>query len=50
MKTLFAGLAIATLLAAPAAAQYRASGPGWSYDCGPNQYDSSGAPVAHPCQ
>jgi hypothetical protein len=47
MKKLFAVLALATLVASPALAAP------WynpSYDCGPAQYDSSGAPVAKYCE
>jgi hypothetical protein len=47
MKTIITALAFATLVATSALAQSSYSYP--SYDCGPSQYDSSGAPVAQDC-
>ena len=47
MKKLVIALGLIATIASPALAQ---SQRGYSYDCGPAQYDSSGAPVAHPCR
>jgi hypothetical protein len=50
MKTLFFACTLVELLAANAHARPKsAPQPAFSYDCGPNEYDSSGAPVAHRC-
>jgi hypothetical protein len=46
MKTIFTALALAAFMVSSAFAQ-----PTYypSYECGPSQYDSSGAPVAQYC-
>jgi hypothetical protein len=51
MKTLIAALALVTIVSAPALARSMYSGDyGYSYHCGPVQYDTSGAPVAARCR
>jgi opacity protein-like surface antigen len=48
MKTIITALVLAAAVATSALAQSRST-PYPSYDCGPAQYDSSGAPVAQYC-
>ena len=47
MKKFVIALGLVGAIMSPALAHAQRA---YSYDCGPAQYDSSGAPVAHPCR